>query len=89
MTDPNRTVATLAVTTLLKTGTENSIDRLIKQMSSFVSEISDEFKSIVVDAVKSLCLKFPAKYSILIEFLGSILREEGGYSIRENCGIDL
>lgn len=82
LADPNRTVATLAVTTLLKTGTENSIDRLIKQMSSFVSEISDEFKSIVVDAVKSLCLKFPAKYSILIEFLGSILREEGGYEYK-------
>lgn len=83
LTDPNRTVATLAVTTLLKTGTENSIDRLIKQMSSFVSEISDEFKSIVVDAVKTLCLKFPAKYSILIEFLGSILREEGGYDYKK------
>ena len=82
LTDSNRTVATLAVTALLKTGTENSIDRLIKQMSSFVSEISDEFKSIVVDAVKTLCLKFPAKYSILIEFLGSILREEGGYEYK-------
>lgn len=83
LTDSNRTVATLAVTTLLKTGTENSIDRLIKQMSSFVSEISDEFKSIVVDAVKTLCLKFPAKHSILIEFLGSILREEGGYDYKK------
>lgn len=82
LSDPNRTVATLAVTALLKTGTENSIDRLIKQMSSFVSEISDEFKSIVVDAVKTLCLKFPAKYAILIEFLGSILREEGGYDYK-------
>ena len=82
LADPNRTVATLAVTTLLKTGTENSIDRLIKQMSSFVSEISDEFKSIVVEAVKSLCLKFPSKYTILIEFLGSILREEGGYEYK-------
>ena len=83
LTDSNRTVATLAVTTLLKTGTEHSIDRLIKQMSSFVSEISDEFKSIVVDAVKVLCLKFPSKFSILIEFLGSILREEGGYEYKK------
>lgn len=82
LTDSNRTVATLAVTTLLKTGTESSIDRLIKQMSSFVSEISDEYKAIVVDAVKTLCLKFPAKYSILIEFLGSILREEGGFEYK-------
>lgn len=82
LTDSNRTVATLAVTTLLKTGTESSIDRLIKQMSSFVSEISDEYKTIVVDAVKTLCLKFPSKYSILIEFLGSILREEGGFEYK-------
>jgi coatomer protein complex subunit gamma len=51
-------------------------------MSLFVSDISDEFKSIVVDAVKTLCLKFPAKYVILLEFLGSVLREEGGYDYK-------
>lgn len=82
LADPNRTVATLAVTALLKTGTESSVDRLINQMSSFVSEISDEFKSIVVDAVKTLCLKFTAKYATLVEFLGSILRAEGGYEYK-------
>uniref|UniRef100_A0A8V5HGL3 Coatomer subunit gamma n=1 Tax=Melopsittacus undulatus TaxID=13146 RepID=A0A8V5HGL3_MELUD len=37
-------IATLAITTLLKTGSESSIDRLMKQISSFMSEISDEFK---------------------------------------------
>jgi coatomer protein complex subunit gamma len=44
VTDANRSIATLAITTLLKTGSESSIDRLMKQISSFMSEISDEFK---------------------------------------------
>lgn len=44
ITDSNRSIATLAITTLLKTGAESSVERLMKQISSFVSEISDEFK---------------------------------------------
>ena len=44
ITDSNRSIATLAITTLLKTGAESSVERLMKQISSFVSEIGDEFK---------------------------------------------
>ena len=32
ISDHNRSIATLAITTLLKTGNENSIERLIKQV---------------------------------------------------------
>ena len=48
-----------AITTLLKTGNESSIDRLLKQIGGFMSEIADEFKVVVVEAIKALCLKFP------------------------------
>lgn len=48
-----------AITTLLKTGNESSIDRLLKQIGGFMNEIADEFKVVVVEAIKSLCLKFP------------------------------
>lgn len=48
ITDANRSIATLAITTLLKTGAESSVERLMKQIASFVSEISDEFKIVVV-----------------------------------------
>merc|ERR1712088_507254 len=78
ITDSNRSIATLAITTLLKTGAESSVDRLMKQIASFVNEISDEFKVVVVQAIKSLCLKFPKKHGILLNFLSSMLREEGG-----------
>ena len=57
ISDSNRSIATLAITTLLKTGSEFSVDRLMKQISSFMADIADEFKIVVVDAIRSLCLK--------------------------------
>ncbi|XP_023946683.2 coatomer subunit gamma [Bicyclus anynana] len=78
ISDPNRSVATLAVTTLLATGAESSVDRLMKQISSFVSEISDEFKIVVVKAIRRLCQKFPRKHQSLAAFLAGMLRDEGG-----------
>uniref|UniRef100_A0A1E1WA37 Coatomer subunit gamma n=1 Tax=Pectinophora gossypiella TaxID=13191 RepID=A0A1E1WA37_PECGO len=78
ISDPNRSVATLAVTTLLATGAESSIDRLMKPMASFMSEISDEFKVIVVRAIRRLCSKYPRKYQTLASFLAGMLRDEGG-----------
>ena len=32
----------------------------------------------VVQAIKSLCLKFPRKHGILMNFLSGMLRDEGG-----------
>lgn len=78
ITDTNRSIATLAITTLLKTGAESSVDRLMKQIATFVSEISDEFKIVVVQAIRALCLKFPRKHSVLMNFLSAMLRDEGG-----------
>ncbi|KAF5392451.1 hypothetical protein D9757_002281 [Collybiopsis confluens] len=80
--DQNRSVATYAITTLLKTGNEASVDRLIKQITGFMTEISDEFKVIIVDAVRSLCLKFPSKHASMLSFLSGVLRDEGGYDFK-------
>jgi coatomer protein complex subunit gamma len=82
ITDQNRSIATLAITTLLKTGNESSVDRLMKQISTFMSEISDEFKIVVVDAIQSLCLKFPRKHTVMMNFLASMLRDDGGYEYK-------
>ena len=88
ISDSNRSVATLAITTLLKTGenllalhkttfgrkmlvlirflahahpsqgAESNVDRLMKQISSFMGDIADDFKIVVVDAIRSLCLRY-------------------------------
>lgn len=83
ITDQNRSIATLAITTLLKTGAESSVDRLMKQISTFVSEISDEFKIVVIEAIRSLCLRYPRKHIVMMQFLSTMLREDGGYEYKK------
>ncbi|CAG2169094.1 unnamed protein product, partial [Oppiella nova] len=84
ITDSNRSIATLAITTLLKTGNESSVERLMKQIASFMSEISDEFKIVVVGATRQLCQKFPRKHNVMMTFLSTMLREEGGYEYKKS-----
>lgn len=55
----------------------------MKQISSFMADITDEFKIIIVDAIRSLCLKFPAKQAIMLSFLSGVLRDEGGYDFKQ------
>ncbi|PVU99222.1 hypothetical protein BB559_000897 [Furculomyces boomerangus] len=83
VSDNCRSVATLAITTLLKTGNEASVDRLMKAMQGFMSEISDEFRIIVAEAVKNLCVKFPQKHSVFLTFLSGALRDEGGFEFKQ------
>lgn len=81
--DPNRSIATLAITTLLRTGSENSIERLLRQIQGFLSDIADEFKVKVVDAIRALCVKYPYKYDALMNFLGDSLKDEGGFAYKK------
>ncbi|QRW24701.1 coatomer subunit gamma [Rhizoctonia solani] len=55
---------------------------LMKQITGFMAEISDEFKVIVVSAVRALCLKFPSKQALMLSFLAGVLRDEGGYEFK-------
>jgi len=54
----------------------------MKQISAFMSEISDEFKVTIVNAIRALCLKFPAKQAVMLNFLSGVLRDEGGYDFK-------
>lgn len=82
--DSNRSIATLAITTLLKTGSENSIERLLKQISAFLTEIADEYKITVVRSLQKLCITYPAKHRALVGFLSNFLREEGGFDFKRS-----
>ncbi|OJJ03541.1 hypothetical protein ASPVEDRAFT_63204 [Aspergillus versicolor CBS 583.65] len=84
ISNTNRSIATFAITTLLKTGNETSVDRLMKQISGFMAEITDEFKITIVEAIRTLCLKFPSKQAGMLSFLSGILRDEGGYEFKRS-----
>lgn len=84
ISNSNRSIATFAITTLLKTGNEGSVDRLMKQISGFMADITDEFKITIVEAIRTLCLKFPNKQAGMLLFLSGILRDEGGYEFKRS-----
>lgn len=76
--DSNKSIATLAVTTLLKTCAENTVDRLVQRISEFMSEVGDEFRIVLVGAIRQLTLRFPDKHIVLVRTLAEALRDEGG-----------
>ncbi|KAH3660244.1 hypothetical protein OGAPHI_007449 [Ogataea philodendri] len=82
--DSNRSVSTYAITTLLKTGNSENVDRLVKTISGFMDDISDEFKIIVIDAIRTLSLKFPDKHKSMLNFLNDVLRDEGGFNFKNS-----
>uniref|UniRef100_A0A7S3DM60 Coatomer subunit gamma n=1 Tax=Palpitomonas bilix TaxID=652834 RepID=A0A7S3DM60_9EUKA len=84
ISDSNRSVATMAITTLLKTGTESGIDRLLNQIQNFLGDIGDEFRVVVIEAIRGLCLKYPAKHRALLQFLATALREEGSFEYKKS-----
>ena len=83
ITDQNRSITVYAITTLLKTGSESSVDRVLKQIRGFMADIPDDFKVVIVDAIRALCLKYPGKHRTLLNFLSHMLREEGGYEFKK------
>lgn len=83
ISDTNRSIATYAITTLLKTGNEASVDRLMKEITGFMGSITDEFKVTIVEAIRSLSLKFPSKQGVMLGFLAGVLRDEGGFDFKQ------
>ena len=84
ITDPNTVIATFAITTLLKTGTESSVDRLMTLLGTYLSLLNEDYKIIIVDAISKLSLTFPKKQGLFITFLSGVLREEGAYAYKSS-----
>lgn len=82
--DSNRNIATLAITTLLKTGSEFNMERLMRTVASFLRDINDEFKTVVIDSMRIISIKFPQKYQTLLTFLSTALHEDGGAEFKQS-----
>jgi coatomer protein complex subunit gamma len=67
---------------LLQTGAESSVERLLKTVGNLMEDMSDEFKVVVIDAIRILIRRFPAKYRLLLTFLSACLRDEGGFEFK-------
>lgn len=83
--DPNRNISIYAITTLLKTGTAKNITSLISTITKFIHDVSDDFKIIIIDAVRTLSLNFPNEWKTILNFLIDVLKNgEGGFKFKNN-----
>lgn len=84
LTEPNRSLATMAISTLLKLSTDSNVDKLLGMISNFMNEVSDEFKIELIESIKVLCLRMPHKHQQLNKFVGDILKDEGGLQLKKS-----
>lgn len=82
--DKNRAVATLAVTALLRTASESSVDDLLAQISPIVDSVGDDYRISVVNSLLQLCHRFPSKYHLLVSFLSKFLRDQGTFEFKRS-----
>ncbi|WUR04873.1 coatomer subunit gamma (coPG) [Vairimorpha necatrix] len=80
--DSSKSLSMLAISTLLKTGTEETIDRLIKYLPDFMSEMDDNHKKVGLNALYILTLKNTKKINIFLDFVKTCFLEKGSLSFK-------
>lgn len=83
ITDSNRSVASLAISTLLKTCNEDSVKKLLKQISNYLPELGIDFKIETIQSTKLLYHRLPQKADVLLSFLTDCLKDEGNVKFKE------
>jgi len=80
--DTNRLIGTLSITTLLRTASKPSIDRLLLSVATFLKFIADEYKIMVVQSLETVCVSYPEVHTVVTGFMSRFLREEGGFRFK-------
>jgi coatomer protein complex subunit gamma len=80
----NRSVASLAISTLLKTCNEDSVQKLLKQISHYLPDLGLDFKIETIQSTALLYHRLPQKADVLLKFLTDCLKEEGNVQFRES-----
>ena len=87
ITDMNRSVASLAISTLLKTCNEDSVQKPLKQISHYLPDLGLDFKIETIQSTALLYHRLPQKADVLLKFLTDCLKDDGSLQFRE-CVVD-
>jgi len=74
VTYANKSVASMAISILLKIAKEKDVDELLSTISQYLPEMADEFRVDAIQSVKHLIKRYPGIYKLLISFLRKCLR---------------
>lgn len=77
ITDSNRSVASLAISTLLKTCNEDSVQKLLKQIGHYLPDLGLDFKIETIQSTALLYHRLPQKADVLLKFLTECLKDDG------------
>lgn len=80
----NRSVASLAISTLLKTCNEDSVQKLLKQIGHYLPDLGLDFKIETIQSAALLYHRLPQKADVLLKFLTDCLKEETNLQFRES-----
>ncbi len=69
----NRFVASLAVSTLLQTCDEKSVEALLTQISSYLEDMGEDFVIEVVNCIRALVSRMPRKADAFVSFLSKLV----------------
>ena len=64
--ESKRLIGTLSIVTLLKTQNQDSVDRLLKYISTFLTFIADEYKVMVFRSLQQVYTLSPQKYLAIL-----------------------
>lgn len=84
VTDPNRSVASLAISTLLKTCNEDQVQKLLKQIGSYLPDLGIEFKVETIQSMSQLYNRIPQKAGTMLKFLADCLKDDPNVLFRES-----
>ena len=82
--DTNTSIASMAISTLLKVCTEVYVQKLLAQISHYLPDLGDDFKIEVIHSVYLLFLRVPKKSTEQINFLLKCLCGEGTEAYKES-----
>jgi len=80
--DENSLVATLAMTTSLKTATESMVIELLEKVSVLLGTMENEFRASIVKSILQLSVSYPSKRQLLMSFLGKFLMQKAAYEFK-------
>jgi coatomer protein complex subunit gamma len=84
ITDQNRSVASLAISTLLKTCNEDQVGKLLKQINGYLPDLGLEFKIETIQSTALLYSRMPNKSGVLLKFLADCLKDDPNIHFRES-----
>ena len=74
----------MAISTLLKTCNEDSVSKLLKQISAYLPDLGLEFKIETIQSTALLYHRLPDKASVLLKFLSDCLKDDPNIQFRDS-----